>query len=110
MPEETVQATPLTKETSVEATITATVSSTPKTLTIVPNWRKVLLTYSFWIGVVSILLTLVEQILPFVGLLEPTMSAATYGIVMFCLNVSAVVFRLVKQHKLWTPEQGGPNA
>jgi hypothetical protein len=107
MPEETVV--PLTKETSVEATITATVSSTPKKITLVPNWRKVLLTYSFWTNVISVLLTLVEQILPFFNLLEPTMSVAAYGITMFVLNVSAVVFRMIKQKKLWLPEEEKPN-
>lgn len=74
-------------------------------LTLVPNWSKVLKTYSFWVGIVSVLLTLIEQILPFMGLLEPTMTVVTYSILMFCLNVSAVVFRLVKQHKLWPVEE-----
>lgn len=110
MPEETVaQTTPLTKETQTEATITATVSSTPTKIVLVPNWKKVLKTYSFWIGIASVLLTLLEQVLPFVGLLEPTMSAATYGITMFVLNVSAVVFRMIKQKKLWLPDEEKPN-
>lgn len=98
-------ATPLTKDTAVEATITSTLSSTPTKLQLVPNWSKVLRTYSFWIMVASALLSLVEVILPFFSLLEPTMSVATYGICMFTLNVSAAVFRLIKQHKLW-PQEG----
>lgn len=97
-------ATPLTKDTAVEATITSTLSSTPTKLTIVPNWRKVLKTYSFWTTAVSALLALVEVILPFFSLLEPTMSVATFGICMFTLNVSAAVFRMIKQHKLWPSE------
>lgn len=103
--EEVKPATPLTKDTAVEATITSTLSSTPTKLAIVPNWRKVLKTYSFWTTVASALLSLVEIILPFFSLLEPTMSVATYGICMFVLNVSAALFRLIKQHKLWAPEE-----
>lgn len=76
-----------------------------KKLQVVPNWKQVLFTYSFWTNIASVLLTLVEQILPFFGLLEPTMSVATYGICMFCLNVSAVVFRMIKQKKLWQTEE-----
>lgn len=98
-------ATPLTKETSVEANITSTLSPTPTKLSLVPNWSKVIRTYSFWIMVASALLSLVEVILPFFSLLEPTMSVAAYGVSMFVLNVSAAVFRLIKQHKLWIPEE-----
>lgn len=98
--------TPLTENTAVEATITSTLSSTPTKLTLVPNWRKVLKTYSFWTTIASALLSLVEVVLPFFSLLEPTMSVATFGICMFTLNVSAAVFRMIKQHKLWQPEEG----
>jgi len=97
--------TPLTKDTAVEATITSTLSSTPTKLTIVPNWKKVLKTYSFWVMVASALLTLVEIVLPFFSLLEPTMSVAAYGVCTFVLNVSAPILRLVKQHKLWNTEE-----
>ena len=99
---------PLTRDTQTEATITATVSSAPKKLQIIPNWRKVLLTYSFWTMVASILLSFVEQVLPYLGLIEPTMSTTAYGITVFCLNLSAVIFRMIKQKKLWVidPETG----
>lgn len=108
MTDEVVQQEPLTKETQTEATITATVSSAPKKLQIIPNWRKVLMTYSFWTMVGSVLLSFVEQVLPFFGMLEPTMSTASYGITVFCLNLSAVIFRMIKQKKLWVidPETG----
>lgn len=99
-----VPVTPITKDTAVEATITSTLSSTPTKLTLVPNWKKVLKTYSFWTTVLSALLSLVEIILPFFSLLEPTMSVAAYGTSMFVLNVSAAIFRMIKQHKLWQPE------
>lgn len=48
MTEEVTSTTPLTKDTAVEANITSTLSSTPSKITIVPNWKKVLKTYSFW--------------------------------------------------------------
>lgn len=103
-----VQQEPLTKDTQTEATITATVSSTPKKLTVVPNWKKIFLTWSFWFHIASVLLTLVDQILPFVGLLEPTMTTQTYALVMFTLNALGVVSRFIRQKKLWTfdPETG----
>lgn len=103
-----VQQEPLTKDTQVEATITAIVSSTPKKLVVVPNWKKIFLTWSFWFHITSVLLTLVDQILPFVGLLEPTMTTQTYALVMFTLNALGVVSRFIRQKKLWTfdPETG----
>lgn len=99
---------PLTKETQTEATISSTVSSAPKKLQVVPNWRKVLLTWSFWFHMASVLLTFVDQLLPFVGLLEPTMTTQTYALLMFVLNALGVFSRFVKQKKLWTfdPETG----
>lgn len=100
---------PLTVDTQTEATITSSLSSTPTKISLVPNWRKVLKTYSFWTTVLSALLSLVEIILPFFSLLEPTMSVAAYGVSMFVLNVSAAVFRMIKQHKLWQPEEDKDN-
>lgn len=77
-----------------------------KKVELVPNWRKVLFTYSFWTMVASVVLSFIEQVLPFFGLLEPTMSTAAYGITLFCLNLSAVIFRMIKQKKLWSiPEE-----
>ena len=103
-----VQQQPLTKETATEATITSTVSSSPKKLSVVPNWRKIFFTWSFFFHVSSILLTFVDQLLPFVGLLEPTMTTQTYALVMFVLNALGVFSRFIRQKKLWSydPETG----
>ena len=105
---EVVKAEPLTKETQTEATITATASNAPKKLQLVPNWKKVFLTWSFLFHMLSIVLTFVEQLLPFVGLLEPTMTVQTYGILMFTLNALGVFSRFIRQKKLWSydPETG----
>jgi len=110
MTDEVVQQEPLTKDTQVEATVTATLSSVPKKIQLVPNWRKVLVTYSFWTNVASVILTFIEQILPYFNLLEPTMSTTAYGICMFCLNVSAIVFRMIKQKKLWKADENEDKA
>lgn len=68
---------------------------------IVPNWQRVLKTYSFWVMVASVLLSFIEQVLPYMGLVEPMMTGTAYGITMFVLNVSAILFRMIKQRKLW---------
>lgn len=88
--------TPLTENTETEASIPL-----PKKIQVVPNWRKVFLTWSFAFHALSILLTFVDQILPFFSLLEPTMSVQTYAICMFILNMAGVASRFIKQKKLW---------
>lgn len=68
---------------------------------VIPQWRKVFFTYSFWFYISSILLTFVEQILPFFSLLEPTMTTQTYAICVFTLNALGVLSRFIKQKNLW---------
>lgn len=70
-------------------------------ITVVDNWKKVFLTWSFAFHALSVLLTFVDQILPFVGMLEPTMTTQTYAITMFCLNGLGLLSRFIKQRKLW---------
>lgn len=65
------------------------------------DWKKIFKQYSFWIMVSSAILTLVEQILPFAGLLEPTMTVTSYAFFMFGLNMLAVIARFVQQKNLW---------
>ena len=67
---------------------------------VVDDWKKVFKTYSFWFYVLASLLALVEQIIPFFGLLQPTMSVTTFAVCMFTLNVLGVVSRFIKQEKL----------
>ena len=69
---------------------------------VIPQWRKVFFTYSFWFYISSILLTFVEQILPFFSLLEPTMTTQTYAICVFTLNALGVLSRFIKQKNLWS--------
>lgn len=68
---------------------------------VVPNWRKVFFTWSFWFHIASVLLTFIDQLLPYVGLLEPTMTVQTYAICMFTLNALGLFSRFIKQKSLW---------
>jgi len=87
---------PLNKNTEVEATIPL-----PGKISVVPNWRKVLKTYSFWINVSSVVLTFITVILPYVGFLQPVLTVGQYGWMMFILNASAALARMIKQRKFW---------
>lgn len=87
---------PLTENTETEASL----PTSPK-VTLVPNWRKVFLTWSFAFHALSVLLTFIDQILPFIGLLEPTMTTQAYAITMFVLNGLGLFSRFIKQRKLW---------
>lgn len=94
--------------TEVEAVVNQTLN--PKKLEIVPNWRSVFFTWSFAFHMLSVLLTFVEQLLPFAGFLEPTMSIQTYAIFMFVLNALGLFSRFIKQKSLWVfPHKGDPN-
>lgn len=77
-----------------------------KNVKVVPNWKRVFFTWSFWFHIASVLLTFIDQILPFVGLLEPTMATQTYAILMFTLNALGLLSRFIKQKNLWQlPEE-----
>lgn len=74
-----------------------------KKVKVVPHWRTVLKTYSFWFYLSAIVLTFVEQILPLMGLLEPVMTGTTYAVIVFSLNLLGVIARFIQQKKLWFP-------
>jgi len=95
---------PLTKETAVEAAVPLPATK----LSVVPNWRSVLKTYSFYFYISSILITLIDQILPLLGMIEPLMTGSTYVLVVFTLNLLGVIARFIQQKRLWVynPEVG----
>lgn len=93
--QETPNEEPLKESTETE------ISLPVKTLTVVPNWRKIFFTWSFFFHSLSVVLTFVDQILPFVGMLEPTMTSQSYAILMFVLNGLGLLSRFIKQRKLW---------
>lgn len=70
-------------------------------IAVVPQWRQILKTYSFYFYISSIILTLVDQILPLLTIIEPVMSGSTYVIVVFTLNILGVASRFVQQRNLW---------
>lgn len=72
-----------------------------KNVKVVPHWRQVLKTYSFWFYLSAIVLTFVEQILPTLGLIEPLMTGTTYALIVFGLNFLGVIARFIQQRKLW---------
>lgn len=74
-----------------------------KKVKVVPHWRTVLKTYSFWFYLSAIVLTFVEQILPLMGLIEPLMTGTTYAVIVFSLNLLGVIARFIQQKKLWFP-------
>jgi uncharacterized membrane protein len=88
---------PLTATTATEATIPLPATK----IAVVPNWKSVLKTYSFWFYVSSIVITLLDQILPLLGMIEPLMTGSTYVVVVFTLNLLGVVSRFIQQRKLW---------
>lgn len=70
-------------------------------LAVVPYWKTVFKTYSFWFYVSSILITFIDQILPLMGMIEPLMTGSTYIVVVFSLNLLGVLARFVQQRKIW---------
>lgn len=93
---------PLTKETAVEAAVPLPATK----LSVVPNWRSVLKTYSFYFYISSILITLIDQILPLLGMIEPLMTGSTYVVVVFTLNLLGVIARFIQQKSLWSYPKG----
>ena len=70
-------------------------------VSVVSNWRQIFLTWSFWLHLSSVILTFIDQLLPFLGLLEPTMTTQTYAILMFSFNALGLFARFIKQKSLW---------
>lgn len=77
------------------------VKSNKQILKIVPHWKRVLKTYSFWFYISAIILTFVEQVLPILGIIEPMMTGTTYAIMVFTLNLFGVIARFIQQKSLW---------
>lgn len=85
----------LNKQTETEVALPVT------KLAVVPNWRKVFLTWSFFFHSLSVVLTFVDQLLPFMNILQPVLSDNQYAVAMFILNGLGLLSRFVKQRKLW---------
>lgn len=67
---------------------------------IVPHWRLVFFTWSFWLHSVSVVLTFFEQVLPFFSVLQPALSDKEYAFGMFFLNIAALLAKFIRQKNL----------
>lgn len=72
-------------------------------LTLMPNWPKILKKYSFIFTILVIVTGGAGFVLPYIGFLQPAVSEATYGILMFTFSVLAGASQFFKQHKLSEP-------
>lgn len=68
---------------------------------IIPNWWKVFFTWSFAFHALSVVLTFVDQLLPFFGILQSVMTTEHYATSMFVLNGLGLLSRFIKQKSLW---------
>lgn len=61
------------------------------------NYKVLHKSYTVIISVLGVLISLLEVVLPHLGLLQPMLDPVTYGFVMFGLTVSIAVGRYIKQ-------------
>lgn len=73
-------------------------------LTLMPNWPKILKKYSFIFTLLAVITGSAGFVLPYIGFLQPAVSEATYGILMFTFSVLAGASQFFKQHKLSEPQ------
>lgn len=64
---------------------------------LVGNWKKLYKSYTVLLSVIGTLVSLFEIILPAMGLLQPALDPATYGMIMFALTVLIGIGRYIKQ-------------
>lgn len=67
---------------------------------LVPNWKKLHKSCTVVLSVVATLVSLFEIILPAMGLLQPVLDPATYGMIMFLLTIGIGVGRYIKQESV----------
>lgn len=68
---------------------------------VVPQWWKIFFTWSFAFHALSVVLTFVDQLLPFFGILQSVMTTEHYATSMFVLNGLGLLSRFIKQKSLW---------
>lgn len=71
---------------------------------LVGNWKKLYKSYTVLLSVIGTLVSLFEIILPAMGLLQPALDPATYGMIMFTLTVLIGVGRYIKQGSVATKD------
>lgn len=64
---------------------------------LVDNWKKLHKSFTVVFSVAGAVLSLAEIVLPAMGLLQPMLDPATYGLVMFGLTTATGVGRYIRQ-------------
>jgi len=73
---------------------------------IVEDWKSVFKSYSFIFHALSIVFAFVEIVLPYMFLIEPMFTPATFGLIMFGLNVAGGIGRFIKQRSVSGKDEG----
>lgn len=64
---------------------------------LVKNWKKLHKSFTVILSALGTLIGLIEVILPQMGLIQPFMEPATYGILMFTMTVAIGIGRYIQQ-------------
>ncbi len=64
---------------------------------LVKNWKKLHMSFTVILSALGTLIGLIEVILPQMGLIQPFMEPATYGILMFTMTVAIGIGRYIQQ-------------
>ena len=63
----------------------------------VDNWKKLHKSSTVVLSIIGTLVSLMEIVLPQMGLLQPVLDPVTYGVVMFILTIMIGIGRYVQQ-------------
>ena len=67
---------------------------------LVKNWKSLHKSFTVILSVLASLFGLLEVVLPHMGILQPMLDPATYGIIMFCMTVAIGLGRYINQEAL----------
>lgn len=76
-----------------------------KKVKLVNNWKKLHKSFTVIMSFLGFLLSVVEIILPQMGLIQPFLDPATYGTLMFVMTVAIGVGRYIQQDSLIPKEK-----
>lgn len=78
---------------------------------LVSNWKSLHKSFTVILSVLASLLGLIEVVLPHLGMLQPFLDPATYGITLFCLTIAIAIGRYINQESVMksVPPQEKPN-
>ena len=67
---------------------------------LVKNWRKLHKSFTVIMSILGFIVGVIEVVLPQMGLIQPFLDPATYGILMFTMTVAIGVGRYIQQDSL----------